>query len=42
MAVVYLLAQAVNKKNGIWPNMIPVVTNEGALKFVKKGGNRDQ
>lgn len=42
MAVIYLLAQAVYKSNNIWPCMIPVVTNDGALKFVKKGGNRDQ
>lgn len=42
MAVIYLLAQAVYKANNIWPCMIPVVTNDGALKFVKKGGNRDQ
>jgi hypothetical protein len=42
MAIIYLLAQAVNKVNGIWPNMIPVVTNEGLLKFVKKGGEVHQ
>ncbi len=42
MAVIYLLAQSVNKIRGIWPNMIPVMDSTGSLKFIKKGTGRDQ
>jgi hypothetical protein len=42
MAVIYLLAQAVHKAQGIWPNMIPVVSSDSSLKFVKKGSSRNQ
>lgn len=42
MAVIYLLAQSVNKTSGIWPNMIPVMDSTGSLKFIKRGTGRDQ
>lgn len=41
MAVIYLLAQAVHKTQGIWPNIIPVIASDGSLRFVKKGGTRN-
>lgn len=42
MAVIYLLAQSVNRANDIWPSMIPVMDSTGSLKFIKKGIGRDQ
>lgn len=43
MALVYLLAQAVHKKVGFWPVMIPVAAGyEGTIRFVKKGKTRNQ
>lgn len=42
MAVIFLLAQAVNKRHGIWPSMIPVMDCTGNLRFIRKGSNKDQ
>lgn len=40
MSIIYLLARNIYKKHESWPNMIPVVTNEGSIRFVKKGNSR--
>lgn len=42
MAIIYLLAQAVHKSQSVWPNMIPVMSNDGCFRFVKKGSTREQ
>lgn len=42
MALIYILAQTVERVHKIWPNMIAVQASDGTLRFVKKGTNRDQ
>ena len=42
MAIIYLLAKSVSKNCEIWPNMIPVVSSDTNLKFVKRGTSRNK
>ena len=42
LAIIYLLAQSVQKSQGVWPNMVPVMSGDGCFRFVKKGTTKDQ